>query len=241
MSNIFKKAGKRILAGALTAAMVVTSLPLQSTAESDGIMPAASGDTWYFAWGTGFSPSDGNAVGNDDYKYIENGSLAHHEASGENGGVISRLMLTDTKDGSSGTVVMCIECGADVTKNHVYKEHTTSNSSYWKNLSVAGNAENAKNLIGLTLYFGYNGKWNDTTKMANVSGSNNDDWALATQVLLWEIQQGIRNGTTGEAGSNDSINTGFLKYILGVDNVSDWLQQRLGGPSQREQRYTTIC
>ena len=238
MKNIFKSGGKRILAGALAAATVASSLPLQSFAEeiiryeppsmdnrNNGISTIASSfydelpSTMYSQFGVPYSLTGGLSAGNDDYDYVVFDASghptysAHHSSTSE----ASWLLLDHRQNLPAGTpadnIAICIETGAEFANQQKYTKKSITSSGYWTGLQTTIGAR--ATMIALTNYYGVNGKKYDknaTDGDGNVINGNQSDWGVATQVLTWELQQGLRiapkgtaTGTTASTGSEDVL------------------------------------
>lgn len=77
----------------------------------------------------------------------------------------------------------CAESGVSYeSANNAYTSQNGTNSSYFKNLT-----DTAQYGIMLATVYGW-----EPERGTPVSGTNNDDYALATQVIIWEYQQQLR-------------------------------------------------
>lgn len=181
MKNFFKEKGTRLLALFLSVLTVV------------GIMP-----TTVFA----FSPSEGQAVSShfgdyyvsydgqyyysaDNYSFLvydNNGDTTVKTISG--GNVRTKYMISNGKE---DRFVYCIESGVNfITSDNGYISKNGENSAYFQNLPYA-----AQYGIMLTSVYGW-----QPGKRSPVSGANEDDYAVATQIILWEYQQQLRISPT---------------------------------------------
>lgn len=83
----------------------------------------------------------------------------------------------------------CIEVGVDfgeASMGNGYISENTENSNYFKGLSLT-----ARYNIMLATLYGY-----APGKNSPVAGTNIDDYAFATQIIIWEFQQGLRTNAT---------------------------------------------
>ena len=66
----------------------------------------------------------------------------------------------------------------------------------WEESPFVGDlySDNVQKGIALTLLYGKqsDSKTSDIEKIFGVKGSNKDDWYTATQTIIWEYQQGLR-------------------------------------------------
>ena len=90
------------------------------------------------------------------------------------------------KDSSGSRQIMCIESGIPYNAGGTYDSKSGTNSSYFQNLPTT-----AQYGIMLTSVYGWR-----PGKTAPISGTNEDDFSMATQVILWEYQQQLRTSPT---------------------------------------------
>ena len=180
MKNFAKSKGKRITAALLCAVMCIMSLPLSAfafTAEEGKTVNAYYGDKYVSADGEMYySPST--------YQYIAydaNGNESLHTQSAGNSR--TKLMI---KDSSGSRQIMCIESGIPYNAGGTYDSKSGTNSSYFQNLPTT-----AQYGIMLTSVYGWR-----PGKTAPISGTNEDDFSMATQIILWEYQQQLRTSPT---------------------------------------------
>ena len=180
MKNFAKSKGKRITAALLCAVMCIMSLPLSAfafTAEEGKTVNAYYGDKYVSADGEMYySPST--------YQYIaydSNGNESLHTQSAGNSR--TKLMI---KDSSGSRQIMCIESGIPYNAGGTYDSKSGTNSSYFQNLPTT-----AQYGIMLTSVYGWR-----PGKTAPISGTNEDDFSMATQIILWEYQQQLHTSPT---------------------------------------------
>ena len=210
MKNFAKSKGKRITAALLCAVMCIMSLPLSVfafTAEEGKTVNAYYGDKYVSADGEMYySPST--------YQYIAydaNGNESLHTQSAGNSR--TKLMI---KDSSGSRQIMCIESGIPYNAGGTYDSKSGTNSSYFQNLPTT-----AQYGIMLTSVYGWR-----PGKTAPISGTNEDDFSMATQIILWEYQQQLRTSpTTLKANSYGVPADTYFKGIKGrpAEKCYDWL------------------
>lgn len=145
------------------------------------------------AWNEIWDPNMVDCIGSDGLKYTADQDywIVFYEADGSisykhtDGGVVQKKLRIACYDGTIQSVY-CIGTGLPYYYggDKYLKEDLEIPNDYYERLP-----ENAKEGIWLTLQFGY-----EDGKTSPVSGTNEDDYWLATQVLVWEYQQGIRQG-----------------------------------------------
>ena len=210
MKNFAKSKGKRISAALLCAVMCIMSLPLSAfafTAEEGKTVNAYYGDKYVSADGEMYySPST--------YQYIAydaNGNESLHTQSAGNSR--TKLMI---KDSSGSRQIMCIESGIPYNAGGTYDSKSGTNSSYFQNLPTT-----AQYGIMLTSVYGWR-----PGKTAPISGTNEDDFSMATQTILWEYQQQLRTSpTTLKANSYGIPADTYYQCIKGrpAEKCYDWL------------------
>ena len=210
MKNFAKSKGKRITAALLCAVMCIMSLPLYAfafTAEEGKTVNAYYGDKYVSADGEMYySPST--------YQYIAydaNGNESLHTQSAGNSR--TKLMI---KDSSGSRQIMCIESGIPYNAGGTYDSKSGTNSSYFQNLPTT-----AQYGIMLTSVYGWR-----PGKTAPISGTNEDDFSMATQIILWEYQQQLRTSpTTLKANSYGIPADTYYQCIKGrpAEKCYNWL------------------
>ncbi len=214
MKNFAKSKGKRITAALLCDVMCIMSLPLSAfafTAEEGKTVNAYYGDKYVSADGEMYySPST--------YQYIAydaNGNESLHTQSAGNSR--TKLMI---KDSSGSRQIMCIESGIPYNAGGTYDSKSGTNSSYFQNLPTT-----AQYGIMLTSVYGWR-----PGKTAPISGTNEDDFSMATQIILWEYQQQLRTSpTTLKANSYGVPADTYFKGIKGrpAEKCYNWLLSQM--------------
>ncbi|MCM1489102.1 MAG: SpaA isopeptide-forming pilin-related protein, partial [Firmicutes bacterium] len=168
----------RILSLVLSIAMCLLSLPLSAFA-----FDFSSGVTAMGRLNGNYVGADGEKYYSDSYQYIaydKNGNTSLHTADSF---TCTRLILIQD---SEIYQVMCVEAGIDYGIYETYTGYSEQNSEYFQNLPFS-----AQYGIMLTSVYGWR-----PGKTAPVSGTNEDDFAMATQTIIWEYQQQLRTSPT---------------------------------------------
>lgn len=214
MKHFVKTNAKRIAAAILCAVMCIVALPFSAFA-----FTAEEGKTVNAYYGAKYIGSDGEKYHSPaTYQYItydSGGNVSLH--SKKAGGARSKLMI---KDSSGARQVLCIESGVDYNANGTYTSESGKNNSYFQNLPAA-----VQYGLMLTSVYGWH-----PGKTAPVSGTNEDDFAIATQVILWEYQQQLRTSpTTLSANSYGIPADTYYKGIQGrpAEKCYDWLLSQM--------------
>lgn len=214
MKHFVKTNAKRIAAAILCAVMCIAALPFSAFA-----FTAEEGKTVNAYYGSKYIGSDGEKYHSPaTYQYItydSSGNVSLH--SKKAGGARSKLMI---KDSSGARQVLCIESGVDYNAKGTYTSESGKNNAYFQNLPAA-----VQYGLMLTSVYGWH-----PGKTAPVSGTNEDDFAIATQVILWEYQQQLRTSpTTLSANSYGIPADTYYKGIQGrpAEKSYDWLLSQM--------------
>lgn len=167
---------------------------------------------------------------NEDVKtvfYDNNGKKTTKAGNGRTKVRWRYLKISDTTDKSS-KYGYCAEFGASFSDQANYK---ATDSAKGKNLFKAL-PDNAQRIIAAALCYGRNG-----SRKVPVSGANDADYYFATQVLIWEAQQGLRtitkkNGAvtgTKLAASHSMPAKHMQKFLSGrpAEKCYDWLVKKV--------------
>ena len=189
--------GKRVLASVLCLLMAITAMPMSAFAwtSDEGVKCTSSFGDYYVG-------SDGSYYYSKDTMkvivYDSNGNTS--TKSYASGNAKRKYLMTD----NSGThQVFCVESGIDFNTGDSYTSKSGENSSYFKNLPT-----NAQFGIMMTLMYG----WHEG-KSSPVAGTNADDYAFATQSLIWEYQQQLRTSASDLHDAN-GISSDMYYYSL---------------------------
>ncbi len=220
MKHFVKTNAKRIAAAILCAVMCIAALPFSAFA-----FTAEEGKTVNAYYGAKYIGSDGEKYHSPaTYQYItydSGGNVSLH--SKKAGGARTKLMI---KDSSGARQVLCIESGVDYNAKGTYTSESGKNNSYFQNLPAA-----VQYGLMLTSIYGWH-----PGKTAPVSGTNEDDFAIATQSILWEYQQQLRTSPTSLAANSYGIPADtYYKGIQGrpAEKCYDWLLSQM-------QNHTTV-
>ena len=173
MKNKFKKLTSLLMASI----MMLVALPIQTLAAEWG-----KGDTVYAAMIGDFVGSDGKTYA-DKYNY----DYIYYKSDGSIGKA-TRYASTHAKLGISKNGIIqpaiCIEAGVAYNTGSSYVGEG-NNNTYLMNLPYAIRRD-----LKIALLCGFN----SDTKSSPVANTNLDDFWFATQIVSWEIQQGLRTG-----------------------------------------------
>lgn len=218
MKTKFTKKGRRILSAALCLLMIITALPLSAFAWT-----SEEGKSCTSSFGDYYVGSDGEYYRSKaTYSFIVYDSKGNITVQSINAGNAKRkYMLTD----NSGThQVYCVESGVDFNTGNSYVSESGKNSSYFQNLPT-----DAQFGIMMALMYG----WHEG-KSSPVAGTNADDYAFATQTIIWEYQQQLRTSPT-DLHSANGIDADTYYYSLKgrpAEKCYDWIL------SQMSKHYT---
>ena len=214
MKHFVKANAKRITAAILCAVMCIAALPFSAFA-----FTAEEGKTVNAYYGAKYIGSDGEKYHSPaTYQYItydSGGNVSLH--SKKAGGARTKLMI---KDSSGARQVLCIESGVDYNAKGTYTSESGKNNAYFQNLPAA-----VQYGLMLTSVYGWH-----PGKTAPVSGTNEDDFSLATQSILWEYQQQLRTSPTGLSANSYGIPADtYYKVIKGrpAEKCYDWLLSQM--------------
>ncbi|MCM1215228.1 MAG: SpaA isopeptide-forming pilin-related protein [Lachnospiraceae bacterium] len=218
MKHFLKNKGKRFTAMILSAVMCLAAFPMSAFAWTSEEGKAC---TSYF--GEKYVGSDGEYYYSKSTTtslfYNEDGST--YTSSYASGNAKSKYYMQD----SSGThQVYCIESGVDFRTGDDYVSASGTNSRYFQNLPAT-----ARMGIMVTLLYG----WHEGMS-SPVAGTNADDYAFATQTLLWEYQQQLRTSPTQKSAANGISADMFSWSLEGrpAEKCYNWILE------QSAQHYT---
>ena len=209
MKNMFKKNGRRILSAALCLLMVVTALPLSAFAWSseEGVSCTSSFGDYYVS-------SDGSYYHSNSTMttlfYNDDGST--YVSSYSAGNARRKYLLTDS---SGSHQVYCVESGVDFSTGNSYVSKNGNNSSYFRNLPM-----DAQFGIMMALMYG----WHEG-KSSPVAGTNADDYAYATQTIIWEYQQQLRTSPSNLQSNHGIAADMYYSSIKGrpAEKCYNWI------------------
>ena len=174
---MFKNKFKKLTGLFLAAVMTLVAMPIQTLASDWGV-----GDNVYAAMLGNYIGSDGKTYA-DKYNY----DYIYYKSDGSVG-VATRCASTHAKLGVSKNGVtqqaICIEAGVSYSTGSSYVGKASSDD-YMLMLPTKAQRD-----LKIELISGFNSQ---VTK-SPVANTNLDDFSFATQIISWEIQQGLRTG-----------------------------------------------
>ena len=174
---MFKNKFKKLTGLFLAAVMTLVALPIQTLASDWGV-----GDNVYAAMLGNYIGSDGKTYA-DKYNY----DYIYYKSDGSVG-VATRYASTHAKLGVSKNGVtqqaICIEAGVSYSTGSTYVGKESSDA-YMQLLPW-----DIQQMVKYVLLCGFNSE----VKKSPVANTNLDDFSFATQIISWEIQQGLRTG-----------------------------------------------
>ena len=174
---MFKNKFKKLTGLFLAAVMTLVAMPIQTLASDWGV-----GDNVYAAMLGNYIGSDGKTYA-DKYNY----DYIYYKSDGSVG-VATRYASTHAKLGVSKNGVtqqaICIEAGVSYSTGSSYVGKASSDD-YMLMLPTKAQRD-----LKIEIISGFNSQ---VTK-SPVANTNLDDFSFATQIISWEIQQGLRTG-----------------------------------------------
>ena len=213
MKTKFKKNGRRLLAAILCLVMAVTALPMSAFAwtSEEGVSCTSSFGDYYVGSDGGYYRSKSS------YSFIvydSDGNTSVRTISA--GNAKRKYLMTD----SSGThQVYCVESGIDFNTGNSYVSQNGKNSSYFRKLPTE-----AQFGVMMALMYG----WHEG-KSSPVTGTNTDDYAFATQTIIWEYQQQLRTSPS-DLHSANGIDADTYRYSLKsrpAEKCYDWILSQM--------------
>ena len=218
MKTKFTKKGRRILSAALCLLMMITALPMSAFAWT-----SEEGKSCTSSFGDYYVGSDGEYYRSKaTYSFIVYDSKGNITVQSINAGNAKRkYLMTD----NSGThQVYCVESGVDFNTGNSYVSKSGKNSSYFQNLPT-----DAQFGIMMALMYG----WHED-KSSPVAGTNADDYAFATQTIIWEYQQQLRTSPSNRQSANGIDGDTYYYSLKGrpAEKCYNWIL------SQMSKHYT---
>ena len=213
MKTKFKKNGRRLLAAILCLVMAVMALPMSAFAwtSEEGVSCTSSFGDYYVGSDGGYYRSKSS------YSFIvydSDGNTSVRTISA--GNAKRKYLMTD----SSGThQVYCVESGIDFNTGNSYVSQNGKNSSYFRKLPTE-----AQFGVMMALMYG----WHEG-KSSPVTGTNTDDYAFATQTIIWEYQQQLRTSPS-DLHSAIGIDADTYRYSLKsrpAEKCYDWILSQM--------------
>ena len=217
MVNMKKHGLKRLLALLLCAVCLCGVFPSQASAASVG----QKASSWL---GDQYVGSDGrHYYAPAPYTYLvynSDGTMDVRTSSG--GSAYRHYMLTDS--GGVSHHVYCVESGiAYNTSDNTYTSESGTNSNYLNLLP-----SEARRGITLTTIYG----WKPGASLP-VSGINEDDYKMATQIILWEYQQQLRSDPYSRHGNGQANADQYFSVIAGrpAEKAYNWILSQVASHS----------
>ena len=217
MVNMKKHGLKRLLALLLCAVCLCGVFPSQAFAASVG----QKASSWL---GDQYVGSDGrHYYAPAPYTYLvynSDGTMDVRTSSG--GSAYRHYMLTDS--GGVSHHVYCVESGiAYNTSDNTYTSESGTNSNYLNLLP-----SEARRGITLTTIYG----WKPGASLP-VSGINEDDYKMATQIILWEYQQQLRSDPYSRHGNGQANADQYFSVIAGrpAEKAYNWILSQVASHS----------
>lgn len=213
MKTKFKKNGRRLLAAILCLVMAVMALPMSAFAwtSEEGVSCTSSFGDYYVGSDGGYYRSKSS------YSFIvydSDGNTSVRTISA--GNAKRKYLMTD----SSGThQVYCVESGIDFNTGNSYVSQNGKNSSYFRKLPTEAQFD-----VMMALMYG----WHEG-KSSPVAGTNTDDYAFATQTIIWEYQQQLRTSPS-DLHSANGIDADTYRYSLKdrpAEKCYDWILSQM--------------
>ena len=208
---------KRLLAFLLCAVCVFGLIPTQAFAFS----PGQKASSWL---GEQYVGSDGrHYYAPAPYTYLVYNSDGTMDVRSSSGGSAYRHYMLTASDGSSQQVY-CVESGiAYNTSDNTYTSESGTNSNYLNLLPAE-----ARRGITLTAIYG----WKPGASLP-VSGINEDDYKMATQIILWEYQQQLRSDPYSRHGNGQANADQYFSVIAGrpAEKAYNWILSQVASHS----------
>ena len=208
---------KRLLAFLLCAVCVFGLIPTQAFAFS----PGQKASSWL---GDQYVGSDGqHYYAPAPYTYLVYNSDGTMDVRSSPGGNAYRHYMLTASDGSSQQVY-CVESGiAYNTSDNTYTSESGTNSNYLNLLPAE-----ARRGITLTAIYG----WKPGASLP-VSGINEDDYKMATQIILWEYQQQLRSDPYSRHGNGQANADQYFSVIAGrpAEKAYNWILSQVASHS----------
>ena len=213
----YRSSVKRLLAFLLCAVCVFGMIPTQAFAFS----PGQKASSWL---GDQYVGSDGqHYYAPAPYTYLVYNSDGTMDVRSSSGGNAYRHYMLTASDGSSQQVY-CVESGiAYNTSDNTYTSESGTNSNYLNLLP-----SEARRGITLTAIYG----WKPGASLP-VSGINEDDYKMATQIILWEYQQQLRSAPYSRHGNGHADANQYFSVIAGrpAEKAYNWILSQVASHS----------
>lgn len=198
MNGITKSKSTKLLSALLAVLMIVAMLPTTAFAWS-----VEEGTKCTSTYGDHYVGSDGEMFYSKPTTtaifYNDDGSF--YVKTYSSGNAKYKYMMIDGNGNQHH--VYCIEGGVSFDYSDTYNSTSGKNSKYFQNLPIT-----AQYGIMMALMYGYH-----EGMTSPIPGTNNDDFAFATQCIIWEYQQQLRTSPTSIA-SNNGIDADMYNHTI---------------------------
>ena len=213
MKTKFKKNGRRLLAAIRCLVMAVMALPMSAFAwtSEEGVSCTSSFGDYYVG-------SDGEYYrSKSSYSFIVYDSDGNTSVRTISAGNAKRKYLMTDSDGTHQ--VYCVESGIDFNTGNSYVSQNGKNSSYFRKLPTE-----AQFGVMMALMYG----WHEG-KSSPVAGTNTDDYAFATQTIIWEYQQQLRTSPSDLHSANGIDADTYRSSLKGrpAEKCYDWILSQM--------------
>lgn len=213
MKHFIKASAKRMMLALLCVVMTFSSLciPAFAWTSNEGVKCTSQyGDLYVGADGKYYY----HAAEIKFIQYDSDGNISLHSYTGSH----PRTKM-GMKDADGLHYVYCVESGVDFFTGDDYVSESGDNSRYFKNLPME-----AQFGIMTALVYGYH-----DGKTVPVSGANEDDYAIATQTIIWEFQQQLRTAPDKIADNNGIAWDTYYDSIKGrpAEACYNWILQQM--------------
>ena len=213
MKTKFKKNGRRLLAAILCLVLAVMALPMSAFAwtSEEGVSCTSSFGDYYVGSDGGYYRSKSS------YSFIVYDSDGNTSVRTISAGNAKRKYLMT--DGSGTHQVYCVESGIDFNTGNSYVSQNGKNSSYFRKLPTE-----AQFGVMMALMYG----WHEG-KSSPVAGTNTDDYAFATQTIIWEYQQQLRTSPSDLHSANGIDADTYCYSLKGrpAEKCYDWILSQM--------------
>lgn len=118
----------------------------------------------------------------------------------------------------NGQIAYCIEPGVDQDSGDTL---TSQDESYWDNYPASSNVtippDTIKTLLGRVLTYGYHGNISQNWMTGNASDADSLSYAIATQMLVWEVVVGERDANFDHVDPS-AYGKGAVMDYIGASN-----------------------
>lgn len=215
MKKIFSVKGTKLLTLILSIILIMMAIPINVFA-----FDYAEGQKVYARLGRQFVGADDSKVYHNPEDYVliykEDGTTYFRQDGHSNA---RAHMYLYTQNNIDEQWVYCIENGVEFGNGKRYTSENGNNSKFFMNLP-----NDIKYGICLALSVGW-----QPNKPLPIAGINQDDFFFATQVIIWEYEQGLRKSPTQIEDNGPIKANQFYKTIEGksFETAYHWILQQM--------------